>query len=1300
MSNLVEITGDDIAQLRDDDLRNLIGLLCEADYRSAGLPTRGIAWGGHQDAADGGVDVAYWGMLTEEIEPPSSAFVPRRHAVIQVKLPEMSASKIGKEMRPKPKDKILLKKHPKGILKQSIKDLIPHGGAYIIVSAKTDAAGVRLSERIEAMRDAVADDDPNGCLFVNFLDQGQVANWVRNHPALILWVRNKIGRTLQGWKPYANWANPRGGVEEEYLLDDGLRLHDETSSSGDKGLSDEDGLGRLRSVLSVPGKSVRLVGLSGMGKTRLVQALFDERIGEQPLASSLAIYAEISTESLVPEPGAMAEQLVALRSRVILIIDNSPPDLHRRLTEICTQSESTVSLLTIEYDVQAGIPEETSLFKLEPASTELTCKLIHKRFSHISQVDAQTIADLSGGNARLAILLAGTVEQNETLSGDYEKVLFERLFKQRNDPDRRLLQSAEVCSLVYSFEGEDTSSAQSELQFLASFADKSAADLYRDVAELKRRELVQSRSVWQAVLPQAIANWLAKRALASIPKDVLVQKFQGTSERLMKSFSRRLGYLHNCVEAVEIVEAWLEPDGWIGKHVSNLSDSGMEVFVNIAPVFPAKTLAAIERAAQEKEEVFAKHQSRFVDLLQKLAYEPELFERCAHLLCRVALSEQEKEHVLKPLFYIRFSGLNTPVKEQGKIIEELMQDTGNLDKQNLAWHLLKAALTVWSFPVDGPKGFGARSREYNFYPEETGEALRWFPVFIDVCAQIALSNLPTADCARRLLADKLNGLWVGAGVFAAIEEAAKKIHAQKGWHQGWLAVRRILRKKRDSFSSEVIDRLSTLDEQLRPVTLLDQARLYAFSGPIHLQDLNPEDNFDDQEDDYTARRKKVEEITQNIACQVAQTPDVSSVLLPELVNGYIGLCHDRLHAFGKGLATGANDKEKFFQMLRSEFIRIAPAPRTFSVFTGFLASCAEIDPALCNTLLDELVEDEVFGEWFPQLQEKSCKIDQAGVERLHRSLDIGKAPLAAFKYLGWGTAYESLSHDDLAALVSEILTRENSAELAVKILAERTKSKEKQSSESAVVFEVMRNALCRYQFDREENEIDDDDHWLAKLANRCLDGPDGADAARTVCQRLVKAIIQLNLYANDYSKLVRTLVQLQPRVVLDCFFGLEATESKEKLCKLKGIFTVYSHNHKNPLDNVPDELLLDWCKINPEQRYPLVTSIITRFSSVKETNQIYWKPIVYTILEQAPNVEDVLKQLEDVIRPMWWSGFSRANFLEQRAALLQDFYEHKNKTVQNWARNQHVTLQKEIRRAKISDQELVEQIRFQDERFE
>lgn len=409
MSNLLEISGDDIARLADADLRELVGLLCEADYRLAGLPTKGIMWGGHQDARDGGLDV----VVRDEIPPPSLSFVPRSVTGFQIKKPDMPRSEILKEMR------------PDGVLRAEIKALIEVKGAYIIVSSSGSTTGPALKSRIDAMKESLAGEANHENLHLDFFDRGRVATWVRSHPSLILWVRDKVGRPLNGWRPFENWANAPGGIEEEYLLDDGLRLHDGTTTKG-TGLSIDAGFLKLRSALSLPGAIVRLAGLSGVGKTRLVQALFDQRVGEHALNPSQAFYTDIS-DSPLPDPGAFANQLINDKTRAVLIIDNCPPELHRRLTQICSRPEGTVSLLTVEYDVRDDLPEETSVFRLEPASEGVVERLIRKRFPYISQVDARTIAVFSGGNSRLAIARANTVQSGETLSGFRNEELFKRL---------------------------------------------------------------------------------------------------------------------------------------------------------------------------------------------------------------------------------------------------------------------------------------------------------------------------------------------------------------------------------------------------------------------------------------------------------------------------------------------------------------------------------------------------------------------------------------------------------------------------------------------------------------------------------------------------------------------------------------------------------------------------------------------------------------------------------------------------------------------------------------------------------
>ena len=470
MSALIEITGDDIAALGDADLRALIGLLCEADYRLAGLSTAGITWGGHEDAADGGLDVVVRG----DVPPPAASFVPRNVTGFQVKKSDMPKAAILKEMC------------LGGILRGSIKTLLQDKGAYIIVSSAGSTTDTALERRVGAMNEAMANEIGHENFHLDFFDRGRVATWVRSHPSMVIWVREKIGKPLIGWQPYGDWAHTPGeSWGMNIFLMTGFGCMMEMTQQIKSYL-----LKRLIKTSFSPAET-RDIHTTGRiiwcWKTRLVQALFDNRVGKNALDRHQAIYTDVA-DGPIPDPVVMANQLINDRSRAILVIDNCPPDLHRRLTQPCSGQQSTVSLLTVEYDVRDDRPEETSVFRLEPASDNVIEGLISRRkqFAHISDVDVRAIANFSGGNARIAIALANTVNKGETLSGFRDEELFKRLFWQRHDSNESLLISAQACALVYSFEGTDVSSEKSEIKFLASLVGKTDANLFRDIAELRK----------------------------------------------------------------------------------------------------------------------------------------------------------------------------------------------------------------------------------------------------------------------------------------------------------------------------------------------------------------------------------------------------------------------------------------------------------------------------------------------------------------------------------------------------------------------------------------------------------------------------------------------------------------------------------------------------------------------------------------------------------------------------------------------------------------------------------------------
>ena len=249
---------------------------------------------------------------------------------------------------------------------------------------------------------------------------------------------------------------------------------------------------------------MRLVGLSGVGKNRLVQALFDVRIGSRPLPPSHAVYTNLS-DNPDPQPTGLASDLIANRMRALLIVDNCPPDLHRRLSDLCSGATSTVSILTVEYDVRDDQPAGTQVVTLDTSSPELIEKLVCRRYPHLSQVNARTIAEASDGNARIAIGLAETVERSDTIAVLSNAALFQRLFRQRQDPNDALLIAAQACSLVYSFQGEALDGDEAEIPRLASLAGQAATETYRHIRELLRRDFVQQRGAWRAV-PVCLAS--------------------------------------------------------------------------------------------------------------------------------------------------------------------------------------------------------------------------------------------------------------------------------------------------------------------------------------------------------------------------------------------------------------------------------------------------------------------------------------------------------------------------------------------------------------------------------------------------------------------------------------------------------------------------------------------------------------------------------------------------------------------------------------------------------------------------
>ncbi|VTR17634.1 Uncharacterised protein [Serratia fonticola] len=223
------------------------------------------------------------------VEQLNSGFIERPDTVFQAKKHKMRRADILREMAPSGRP-----------FSHDIRPGQKWGKLYHCQSGR-GLHSPMLAERVAAMRESVRHDPCHQNLHLAFYDRSKLAQWIQQHPSVMLWVNRKLGRGYSGWQPYGAWSCPPEGVADILITASGITI----SLPSEKGhpLSIEEAIVPIRQLIRATRKAVRITGLSGVGKTRIVQALFDETVGSDALERTLAVYADTGDD---PAPSAAA----------------------------------------------------------------------------------------------------------------------------------------------------------------------------------------------------------------------------------------------------------------------------------------------------------------------------------------------------------------------------------------------------------------------------------------------------------------------------------------------------------------------------------------------------------------------------------------------------------------------------------------------------------------------------------------------------------------------------------------------------------------------------------------------------------------------------------------------------------------------------------------------------------------------------------------------------------------------------------------------------------------------------------
>jgi hypothetical protein len=1238
---ILEVTGDQIAQLTDTDLRTLVGYLCEREVRGHGHCPSAVTWGGHQNARDGGVDV----RVALPAGAAISGYVPKAATAFQVKAQKMPRGEILKEMA------------PDGVVLPSIIELATNGGAYIIVSSEDSLSDTSLKNRKGAMAEAVAGLPSISSLTLDFYDGRRIATWVNQHGGLAPWVREKLGLPLLGWRPFEDWSSSPASVDSPYLLDAQTRLIGPSIKNVD-GLNAEQALAMLRDILAKPKGVVRLVGLSGVGKTRLIQALFDDRIGVRALPRSDALYTDISDEP-DPVPQEMLSWLISMGHRVVLIVDNCGIDLHRKLAAKIASSNCLLSVITVEYDINDDEPQDTDIFKLEPASPDLIEKMLEARYPAIAPPSRQVIARFSEGNSRVAFALAETAKRGESLAQLKDTDLFERLFHQQKAPSAELLDAAKACALLYSFDGQTLEGSESELAPLAMLAGQSVDKVHKHVAELHRRQLVQKRSKWRAILPHALANRLAKRALEDIPiQRIETAIVNGSSARMLRSFSRRIGYLHDDERAIALAAKWFAPGGLL-EQLGKLNTLGEEIFENVAPVNPAATLAFIEETAEKNEDWFFSEQNRnkvqIVRAIRSIAYDAGLFERSAALLKRLVLNEapggrESAVDALKSLFSLYLSGTHASAAQRAAVINALLESSVAAE-QELGLTLLGEMLRTSHFTSHYSFEFGAWKRDFGLHPASGDQVRNWYTQVIEIARAAEASGSRLSGRVRRVMANHAADL-LRIGMLDEVIALAKAFTENSGWPEGWIGVRNAMRRGNGKLSDVALKKLEQLEERLRPSDLAEMIRSYALSPEWSALDIADLD--EDAELRPLEARQKVHDVCTDLGQQLAADVKQFDALLPEIVASD----SSKTFALGRGLATGCDSVAECWSRLRDEFLKIPEGKRQVQLLAGFLASAVVRSADEAEVLLDEVLAEPRLHPYLLYLQ-ADAGINVKAFERMMKALAIATVPVSSFGVLASGRAHERLDDEQLRQILRGITAKEGGNSVAAQILGMRFFGK---LSDKLPITESLKATGREFLGKVELEKGPHFDYMIGQVIKVAFDKQEYEDQARAFCSRILSEIRMWNVHAWDLSEIITALTQTSPVVILDILV--------EQAAGADGIgwsvFQDIRNERACPLDHIADDVWMAWAAKQPETRYELLARVMRFSNAGDEDHAKGWSSAAVRLIEVAPKPEKVLDTFLQRFTPNGWIG-SLADTLATRMPLIEALKHHSKPEVAAWA---------------------------------
>ena len=1255
-----QVTSQRVGRVGKQMFPQFLRLLLQAEALSHGIPSHDIHVADNVDAPDGGED----GRIQWQGGPEQTRFLPSRFTQFQLKTGDISPAAAGKEVLSKA-----------GEVKPMVGSAFAEGATYMVLSTRTytrEQLEKREGRIRAALKGAGLDIDNHR---VHFRDASQLADWANAHPAVATWFLEKVERGFP--KEFRSWSHWAGRPEHASLW-----VKDERLSHLRQFLHQQ--------AIAEPGKTARVVGLWGIGKSRLALEAF-RPTGADDLApsnlSSLVLYAVESEAGFTALQNAV-QRLADSGARAVVIVDECAPKTHRALVGMVERETSQLSLVTLDDE----IPSETlnaSTHKIEEAPDAVTEAIVNRVASGLQGEDQRRLARFSRGFPRMSILIAQAWRESTPLAHATEQDLVKSYILGR-DPDEAdlVLKSARLLATFGLVDYEDNT----KVDRIASLGRLSDQDLRAGVGRLTERGIARRRGRYVLIEPRPIGMRLAEQQWQEWSEDtwdkILADSFPSTIKLL--GFPIQIDELGLHVQAAKqlkllnhkelkiaqnVVKHVCQYEGIFDNLQGNLTAGHAEVLSYLAEIDSSAVAEQIRRLLNDIEDlsiIAGNSRSHLVRALERISFPRDTFEDGARLLLRLAAAENQQwannaTGQFIALFPIRAGGTEANGTERLDLLDDLLDDlifkTDNIAEQEVLIKSLAEVLELNNcMRVLGAEAHGTRPALRSWQPKTKDEADNYINGCASRLAHFAVQDDANGVLARDALGTKLRSL-LQYGFIDMIESIVRKVGAAVvDWPQALESLDCYLRYDSADATDEVlIKRVQKLRHQIEPKTL--EARLRFLVNEMPWNYLATREN----DSEKTIQRQVY--AVRKVAAEALQQPEILRNLLPRLSRGQQRMTH----VFGQALGERTDSWDEWLQVLTQAVEGTPEAERCYGLLVGYLTGLATHQPDVVEAFKQRAVQSPTFAPTLSRI----CIWSSIGCtpsDLMLMTSALQKGTLSPHQLHPGSILYSVDDASRQAAVLVNVLIDHSDEGLANALNLLGPLDGERLGAFRCQIRKIAENTLrlppMRIW------------HFFEKLMTWMLQQESGDHDVVATAIALAKAVANLPDVNYDYEK-KKALQSVLP-ILLSKFSGIawqligSAIISTERTYVFESLMSggiQFGHQRVNsPLLSLPEDALFAWCHAHPEKAPAFVARTVLFLTSDDSNSDpvVSVHPVMVRLLEDFGDRENVTSALIRNISSGGWSGSIEAfhqKKYEKKREPIKLLLEHPHKNVRRWAKD-------------------------------